>query len=154
YRSARHRWRPPRPAAPHGRAAMERQQADPDAGLQMSGTLHLVGVGPGDTELLTLKAVRILGAAHVVAYPTTGEDSALALSIAAAPLHPAAERLPVAIARGFERDRAQAAYDAAPSAIRVHLDAGRGVACLCEGVPLFYGSAMYLTSRLAPHAPV
>ena len=44
----------------------------------MTGTLHLVGVGPGDPELLTLKAVRVLGATAVVAYPTTGEDGALA----------------------------------------------------------------------------
>ncbi len=44
----------------------------------MTGTLQLVGVGPGDPELLTLKAVRILGSAPVIAYPTTGEDGALA----------------------------------------------------------------------------
>ena len=47
----------------------------------MTGTLHLVGVGPGDPELLTLKAARLLAAVPVVAYPTTGEAaSALALA--------------------------------------------------------------------------
>ena len=60
----------------------------------MTGTLHLVGVGPGDPELLTLKAVRMLGAAAVIAYPTTGEDAALALSIAEAHLNPAAAPAP------------------------------------------------------------
>jgi precorrin-2/cobalt-factor-2 C20-methyltransferase len=120
----------------------------------MTGTLHLVGVGPGDPELLTLKAVRIVGTAPVIAYPTTGEDAALALSIAHAHLNPAAERLPVAIPMQLERGPAQAAYDAAAASILAHLAAGRDVAWLCEGDPLFYGSAMYLTSRIAPHAPV
>jgi precorrin-2/cobalt-factor-2 C20-methyltransferase len=120
----------------------------------MSGTLHLVGVGPGDPELLTLKAVRILGTTPVVAYPTTGEDAAFALSIAEAHLNPAAERLPVAIPMQLERGPAQAAYDAAATAILGHLDAGRDVAWLCEGDPLFYGSAMYLVARVATRARV
>lgn len=120
----------------------------------MSGTLHLVGVGPGDPELLTLKAVRILGTAPVIAYPTTGEDSALALSIAQQHLNPAAERLPVAIPMRVEREPAQAAYDQAAATILAHLEAGRDVAWLCEGDPLFYGSAMYLTARLSHRANV
>jgi precorrin-2/cobalt-factor-2 C20-methyltransferase len=120
----------------------------------MTGTLHLVGVGPGDPELLTLKAVRVLGAAPVVAYPTTGEDAAFAMSIAEAHLNPKAERLPVAIPMQVERGPAQAAYDAAAVAILAHLEHGRDVAWLCEGDPLFYGSAMYLVARVATHAPV
>ena len=47
-----------------------------------TGTLHLVGVGPGDPDLLTLKAAKLLARAEVVAYPSTGEDSALAFEIA------------------------------------------------------------------------
>lgn len=120
----------------------------------MTGTLHLVGVGPGDPELLTLKAARLLGSVRVIAYPTTGEDAALALEIAAPHLNPLAERLPVAIPMAVERGPAQAAYDGAAAAILVHLQAGRDVAWLCEGDPLFYGSAMYLVARIGPHAPV
>ena len=121
---------------------------------QTIGTLHLVGVGPGDPELLTLKAARLLGAVAVIAYPTTGEDAALALEIATPHLNAAAERLPVAIPMAVERGPAQAAYDGAAVAILVHLRAGRDVAWLCEGDPLFYGSAMYLVARVGPHAPV
>ena len=120
----------------------------------MTGTLHLVGVGPGDPELLTLKAARILGAAQVIAYPQTGDDSALAFDIARAHLNPDALRLPVRLPMTPERAPAQAAYDAAAAAILAHLGDGRDVAWLCEGDPLFYGSAMYLLSRLAGHAPV
>ncbi|MDC9823177.1 precorrin-2 C(20)-methyltransferase [Devosia sp. ZB163] len=120
----------------------------------MTGTLHLVGVGPGDPELLTLKAVRLLGSVPVVAYPTTGEDSALALEIAAPHIHAGAERLPVAIPMTVERGPAQAAYDGAAERIIGHLEAGRDVAWLCEGDPLFYGSAMYLVTRVGARAPV
>lgn len=120
----------------------------------MSGTLYLVGVGPGDPELLTLKAARILGMAPVIAYPATGEDSALALDIARDHLNPAAIRLPIAIAMTLERAPAQAAYDAGAAEILAHLRAGRDVAYLCAGDPLFYGSAMYLVVRVAAHAPV
>jgi precorrin-2/cobalt-factor-2 C20-methyltransferase len=121
---------------------------------KLTGTLHLVGVGPGDPELLTLKAARLLGAVPVIAYPTTGEGAALALDIAREYLNPAAELLPVAIPMAVERAPAQAAYDAAAAAILMQLEAGRDVAWLCEGDPLFYGSAMYLVSRVAVAAPV
>ncbi|HHY48803.1 MAG TPA: precorrin-2 C(20)-methyltransferase [Alphaproteobacteria bacterium] len=120
----------------------------------MTGILHLVGVGPGDPELLTLKAVRVLGAVPVVAYPTSDTESALALAIAEQHLNPGAARLPCAIPMRRERGPAAAAYDAAAAAILAHLEAGRDVAWLCEGDPLFYGTAMYLAVRLAPRVPV
>jgi precorrin-2/cobalt-factor-2 C20-methyltransferase len=101
-----------------------------------------------------MKAVRLLGRVPVIAYPTTGEGAAFALDIARQHVNPAAERLPVAIPMAVERGPAQAAYDAAAIAILAHLQAGRDVAWLCEGDPLFYGSAMYLVSRLAAAAPV
>lgn len=119
-----------------------------------TATLHLVGVGPGDPELITLKAARLLATVPVVAYPTTGEDAALALSIATPHLNPDAERLPIAIPMSVDRGPAQAAYDGAAEAILVHLRAGRDVAWLCEGDPLFYGSAMYLVTRVGREASV
>jgi precorrin-2/cobalt-factor-2 C20-methyltransferase len=99
---------------------------------------------------MTLKAARVLGVVPVIAYPTTGEGSALAFSIAEAHLNTAAERLPVAIPMQVDRDPAQAAYDGAAAQVAGHLEAGRDVAWLCEGDPLFYGSAMYLAARVAP----
>ena len=122
--------------------------------MTASGTLYLVGVGPGDPELLTLKAVRLLGRVPVVAYPTTGDGAALALDIARDHLNPAALHLPAAIPMALERGPAQAAYDEAAAAILGHLAGGRDVAWLCEGDPLFYGSAMYLVARVAASAPV
>ncbi len=120
----------------------------------MTGTLHLVGVGPGDPELLTLKAVRILRSAAVVAHPATDDGGAMALSIAERHLNPAAVRLPVPIPMQVERAPAQAAYDAAAEAMLTHLRAGKDVVWLCEGDPLFYGSAMYLVARLQSEVSV
>ena len=120
----------------------------------MTGTLFLIGVGPGDPELLTLKAVRLLGAVAVIAYPTTGEGSALALEIARPHVPATARHLPVAIPMAVERGPGQAAYDAGAAAILDELHAGNDVGWLCEGDPLFYGSAMYLIGRVAVEAPV
>lgn len=120
----------------------------------MTGTLHLVGVGPGDPELLTLKAIRCLAAVPVIAYPSTGDGAALARDIARPHLNPAAHLLPVTIPMAVERAPAQATYDAAAAEILFHLRSGADVAWLCEGDPLFYGSAMYLVARVAGHAPV
>jgi precorrin-2/cobalt-factor-2 C20-methyltransferase len=120
----------------------------------MSGTLHLLGVGPGDPDLLTIRAVKVLRTAHVVAYPATGEESAFAREIAADYIEPDAILLPVPIPMTVDRRPAQTAYDGAAAAILAHLDAGRDVAWLCEGDPLFYGSAMYLLARLGREARV
>lgn len=119
-----------------------------------AGTLYLVGVGPGDPELMTLRAVRILGGAQVVAYPSTGDEAAFARDIASAFIAPDAQLLPVTIPMTVERGPAQAAYDAAAEAILAHLRDGRDVAWLCEGDPLFYGTAMYVLGRLVKAARV
>jgi precorrin-2/cobalt-factor-2 C20-methyltransferase len=118
-------------------------------GQAMMGRLYLVGVGPGDPELLTLRAVRVLGSVHVVGYPSTGEELAFARDIASAYIAPEAILMPVTIPMALERAPAQLAYDSAAAAILAHLRAGRHVAWLCEGDPLFYGSAMYVFARLA-----
>lgn len=116
----------------------------------MSGVLYLVGVGPGDPELLTLKAARILGAADVVAYPQKPGELSFSYRIAEAHLNSAAERLPADIPMSTDRAPAQAAYDALSGELAQRLRDGKKIAYLCEGDPLFYGSAMYLLSRLAP----
>ena len=119
----------------------------------MTGTLHLVGVGPGDPELLTLKAARLLAAVPVVAYPVTGEGEAFALSIAERHINSNAERMPIDIPMTVKLPNGEfapkdAIYVQAAAAIEEHLEAGRDVAYLCEGDPLFYGSANYLLSIL------
>ncbi len=111
-------------------------------------TFYGVGVGPGDPELLTLKARRILGTVPVVAYPRTDSGDSLARRIAAPHLPSGVVELPVELPMAVDREPARGAYDRAAEAIAIHLSAGRDVAFLCEGDPFFYGSFMYLHDRL------
>ena len=115
----------------------------------MSGRIFGLGVGPGDPELITLKALAHLRAAPVVAYPAPETGASFARSIVARWLSPAQIELPIRIPLDSARFPAAAIYDAAAAAIVAYLDAGRDVAVLCQGDPFFYGSFMYLFARLA-----
>ncbi len=137
------------PAADHAGAAMAGAQA-----MVAPATLYGVGVGPGDPELLTLKARRIIASVPVVAYPLPACGDSLARRIAAAHLPAGIVELPVALPMVVDRQPAQAAYDRAAAAIADHLAAGRDVAFLCEGDPFFYGSFMYLHARLERDFPI
>ena len=114
----------------------------------MNGTLTGVGVGPGDPELLTLKAARLIAAADVVAYPCNRDGDSQARRIAAAHLCCGQQELPITLS--FDRDHGgtDPGYDHAAGEISTHLRAGRDVVVLCEGDPLFYGSFGYLLERL------
>jgi len=122
------------------------------------GRLFGVGVGPGDPELLTLKATRAIHDADVIAYPSARHGRSVARRIAAPYLRPDhAEvllRFPVTTELTSHPGGYEAAlfefYDEAAEELAVHLDAGRDVAILCEGDPFFYGSYMYFHERLAP----
>jgi len=120
----------------------------------MTGTLQLVGVGPGDPELLTLKAVRVLADADCIAFPKKEGQGSMALDIARAHVPETTRLLPVSIPMEVERGAAQAAYDAAAGEMAALIAEGQTVAYLCEGDPLFYGSAMYLIERLAAHGAI
>ena len=115
------------------------------------GTAYGLGVGPGDPELLTLKALRLLRAAPVVAYPApAGGGESFARGIVAEWLDPAAKtELRIDVPMETARFPAQAVYDRAAAEIGAHLEAGQDVAILCQGDPFFYGSFMYLFARLA-----
>lgn len=122
----------------------------------MTGTLYGVGVGPGDPELLTLKALRLIRACPVLAWPAPEAGDSFARSIVAAHLADLPEKIEVAIRMpmAVERFPAQAVYDSAQAILRAHLCAGQDVAVLCQGDPFFYGSFMYLFARLAHEHPI
>lgn len=120
----------------------------------MTGKLYGIGVGPGDPELLTLKAHRILTHAPVVAYPAPDDGKSFARAIVSQYLRPDQLEIPIVIAMRVERFPAKEVYDKAASEIAGHLRAGTDVAVLCEGDPFFYGSFMYLFERLAGEFPV
>lgn len=120
----------------------------------MTGTLYGVGVGPGDPELITLKALRVLKEAPVLAWPAPLEGDSMARSIAAPHLDGSHIEIPIRMPMEVARFPAQSVYEAAASEISEHLTQGRDVAVLCEGDPFFYGSFMYLFARLSERHPV
>lgn len=113
-----------------------------------TGRLIGIGVGPGDPELLTLKAVRHLSEVPVVAYVSANGQPSIARTIAAAHLSSSQRELNLALPMQSLPELAQAAYDEGASRIGAELEQGRDVAVLCEGDPLFYGSFNHLLSRL------
>ena len=118
------------------------------------GTAYGIGVGPGDPELVTLKALRLLQAAPVVAYPAPDDGPSFARSIVAQWLRPEQREIAIRVPMVAERFPAQEVYDRAAAEIGTVLSAGRDVAILCQGDPFFYGSFMYLFTRLADRFPV
>ena len=120
----------------------------------MSGTLYGLGVGPGDPELLTLKALRILKAVPVVAYPAPDTGTSFARAIVEPHLPGGQEEIAIVVPMRTDRFPAKAIYDDAAGRIGERLAAGNDVAVLCEGDPFFYGSFMYLFERLATRFPI
>ena len=125
------------------------------------GKLIGVGVGPGDPNLLTLKAVHALKCADVVAHFAKAGNASNARAIVAQFLRPDVRELPLLYPITTEkptgdsnyRSAIQGFFDEAASAIAAHLDAGRTVAVLSEGDPLFFGSYMHLHVRLMKQYP-
>ena len=111
----------------------------------MSGRLIGIGVGPGDPELMTLKALRALGEADLVVHFAKAGNASNARAIAAPHLKAGIEELPLFYPVTSEqprnghcyRETIREFYDASASLVAAHLDAGRAVAVICEGDPLF-----------------
>ncbi len=120
----------------------------------MNGTLFLVGLGPGDPELVTRKGANLLARAPVIAFPQKAGTDSRALGIARSFLSPKAVLLPLELTMQVDPEPAARAYGRIGEQIAEHLQAGRDVAYLCEGDPFLYGSAMYVFERLARDFPV
>jgi len=121
------------------------------------GTLFGVGLGPGDPELVTVKAARVIGEADVVAYHSARHGRSIARGIAEPYLCEGQieEHLVYPVTTG-DTDHPggydgamEDFYTEASDRIAAHLDAGRDVALLAEGDPLFYSSYMHMHTRLA-----
>ena len=112
------------------------------------GNLYGLGIGPGDPELLTIKAHRILTSVPVIAYPTMENGKVFARAIVANFIRPEQIEVPMPLPFSVQRS-SQPYYDLGAEKIAEHLDAGRDVAVLCEGDPMLYGSFMYIFNRLS-----
>ncbi|WP_310961187.1 precorrin-3B C(17)-methyltransferase [Nocardioides terrisoli] len=121
----------------------------------MTGRFTIVGIGPGDPELLTIKAARVIGEAAVVAYHAGVGRSSHARRIAAAyfPADVIEEELRYPVTTGTTDHPGGYVgamadfYESCAARLAAHLGADRDVVLLAEGDPLFYGSSMYLHDR-------
>ncbi|GAA4553435.1 precorrin-2 C(20)-methyltransferase [Amycolatopsis samaneae] len=125
--------------------------------MSVLGKLYGVGLGPGDPELMTVKAARLIGEADVIAYHSARHGRSIARSVAEPYLRAGQleEKLVYPVTTettehpgGYEGAIADF-YELSAKRLAEHLDAGRDVVVLCEGDPFFYGSYMYMHERLA-----
>ena len=120
------------------------------------GTLWGVGLGPGDPELVTVKAARVIAEADVVAYHSARHGRSIARGIAEPYLRPGQieEHLVYPVTTettdhpGGYAGAMEDFYRESADRIAAHLEAGRNVALLAEGDPLFYSSYMHMHTRL------
>jgi precorrin-2 C20-methyltransferase/precorrin-3B C17-methyltransferase len=123
----------------------------------VTGRLYGVGLGPGDPELITLKAARLIAEADVIAFHAGVGKQSNARRIAAdlIPEGVIEEELRYPVTTGATAHPGGYAgamaefYEESAARLAVHLEAGRTVVILAEGDPLFYGSYMYMHDRLA-----
>lgn len=117
----------------------------------MSGILYGVGVGPGDPELLTLKALRILRESDVIAIPAKSREACVAYRIALGAC-PELERkavLPVPMPMTKDPAALERSHEAAASAIAGQLEQGRQVAFVTLGDPTVYSTYLYIHRKIA-----
>jgi precorrin-2/cobalt-factor-2 C20-methyltransferase len=129
--------------------------------MEKRGTLFGVGVGPGDPELMSLKAARILKSVPVVAFFAKKGVTGNARRVVDGHLNAAAELIRLDYPFTTElpetdpdyRSALAEFYDAAAATLAARLDCGQDVAVLCAGDPFFYGSYAHLHERLAASYP-
>ncbi|MGI9484822.1 MAG: precorrin-2 C(20)-methyltransferase [Geminicoccaceae bacterium] len=120
----------------------------------ITGRLIGIGVGPGDPELITVKAIKALRSAPVVAYISANGRPSMARQIAAEHIGASAKEIKVTLPMHPSPEIAQSAYDEGASRISAELEQGKDTAVLCEGDPLFYGSFGHILGRLHSQYPV
>jgi len=118
-----------------------------------SGCFYGVGVGPGDPELITLKAARLIERAKVVCYLVNIEGDSQSRTISQLHLVPGQVEMPIYMPMSEDATIGSAVYDEAAGAIKQQLKDGKDVVFLCEGDPLFFGSFAYLLTRIQDEYP-
>jgi precorrin-2 C(20)-methyltransferase len=114
------------------------------------GILYGVGVGPGDPELLTIKAVRVIGESDVIGIPARKADTCTSYQIALQAVPEMAQKRVIAMPVPMTMDKARLAesYDAGAEAIIELLEQGLNMAFLNLGDPSVYGSYLKFHERV------
>ena len=125
------------------------------------GTFHGVGLGPGDPDLVTVKAVKLIESAALVTYFAKAGRRGNARTIVDKWVPEGKPELPLYYPMTTETHFGEelyirtlgAFYEESVGQIGAVLDAGGDVVLVCEGDPMFYGSFMHLYIRLKDRYP-
>lgn len=119
----------------------------------MSGILYGVGVGPGDPELMTLKAVHLIQQNEIIACPGPVAKDTVAYQIAVQAVPELAEKklLPVNMPMTHDREEMERNHDAAAAAVEKYLKEGKNVVFLTLGDPTIYSTYLYVQKRVSAH---
>lgn len=127
-----------------------------------TGMLHIVGVGPGHPDLITLKAARLIQtASHIVYFAKKGKKGharTIADSLIADTAQEIRLEYPFTTEISFHdpayREGIDAFYDRCAETMQDHLRRGTSLVLLSEGDPFLYGSCLYVFDRLKPFFPI
>ncbi len=116
----------------------------------MKGKLYGVGIGPGDPELLTLKALRVIRKSKVIALPGKEPRETVAYKIVEGAYPEIAEKELLAVDMPMTKDPAklEASHEAGAAAIMAYLDKGMDVAFPTLGDPTVYSTYIYVHKRV------
>lgn len=122
--------------------------------MSAPGVLHAVGVGPGDPELVTLKAARVLNSADVVfAASSSGNDHSLALSIAGAHVRPGTPVVRLGFPMTRDESVLRASWEQSARTVLEALAQGKRAAFITLGDPVTYSTFVYLRRTMLEIEP-
>lgn len=120
----------------------------------MTGILYGIGVGTGDSDLITLKGYKILQSVDSIAYIKTPTSPSMSHTIASPHIPQGIQNIVLTMPMRTDTTHATAIYDTGADTILHAVQNNKRVAFLCEGDPMFYGSFMYIYERLHTHIPI
>lgn len=116
--------------------------------MEQPPTIAIVGVGPGDPELLTLRAARTIQEGEVILHPGRDDGSGFAFDVVRSLIQPRQRVRGMALAMMRGRDDGSVGYDRVAEALSAEARAGHRAVFLTEGDPMLFGSGSYVVERL------
>ncbi|MEM7619255.1 MAG: precorrin-2 C(20)-methyltransferase [Pseudomonadota bacterium] len=120
----------------------------------MTGCLYGVGVGPGATDLITLRAHNLITKAKHIAYISTATGESLAYASVSSLIPACTQQHEIIMPMKEPQHIRESIYDQNAIDLEKHIKTGQDMVLLCEGDPCFYGSFIYFYERLSKKIPI